>query len=346
MSLARLLLLAPLPLLAACKPQCADNEVANKHGYDCTPFGEASTSSDASTSDASTSSSESSSTGDDPSSSTTSSPPCDDDPACGPDESVASCPAQCSECGDGMVTGDELCDNGPDNKTYWPGEPAVGRVIHSGGFDRPGIEIVGVARDHKVRSAGEDAMPYVHRPIGPGRSIDLVVRTAGPAAPLLPVLRKAIWALEPDAVFTTDGAATEAVDATMAPTRIGAALIGVVGVLALLLAAVGLYGVIAYSVSLRTREVGIRLALGAERGQVLRMVLGQGARLALVGVGLGAVLAAGAAGILQSMLYGVSAFDPLAYGAAAAALLVVALAANLVPAVAASRVAPATAIRV
>ncbi len=231
-------------------------------------------------------------------------------------------------------------------RTYWPGEPAVGRVIHSGGFDRPGIEIVGVARDHKVRSAGEDAMPYVHRPIGPGRSIDLVVRTAGPAAPLLPVLRKAIWALEPDAVFTTDGAATEAVDATMAPTRIGAALIGVVGVLALLLAAVGLYGVIAYSVSLRTREVGIRLALGAERGQVLRMVLGQGARLALVGVGLGAVLAAGAAGILQSMLYGVSAFDPLAYGAAAAALLVVALAANLVPAVAASRVAPATAIRV
>lgn len=230
-------------------------------------------------------------------------------------------------------------------KTYWPSETAVGRVIHSGGFDRPAIEIVGVARDHKVRSAGEQAMPYVHRPIGRGRSIDLIVRTAGPAAPLLPALRKAVWALEPDAVFTTDGAATDAVEATMAPTRIGATLIGVVGVMALLLAAVGLYGVISYSVSLRTREVGIRMALGAERGQVLRMVLGQGVRLALVGVSLGAVLAAGVAGILQTMLYGVSAFDPLAYGAAGILLLLVALAANLAPAVAASRIAPATAVR-
>ncbi|MCC6992965.1 MAG: ABC transporter permease, partial [Acidobacteria bacterium] len=230
-------------------------------------------------------------------------------------------------------------------KTYWPGETAVGRVIHSGGFDQPAIEIVGVARDHKVRSAGEQAMPYVHRPIGRGRSIDLIVRTAGPAAPLLPALRKAVWALEPDAVFTTDGAATDAVEATMAPTRIGATLIGVVGVMALLLAAVGLYGVISYSVSLRTREVGIRMALGAERGQVLRMVLGQGVRLALVGVSLGAVLAAGVAGILQTMLYGVSAFDPLAYGAAGILLLLVALAANLAPAVAASRIAPATAVR-
>lgn len=230
-------------------------------------------------------------------------------------------------------------------RTYWPGDSAVGRVIHSGGFDRPGLEIVGVARDHKVRSAGDEPMPYVHRPIGRGTSIDLVVRTAGAAAPLLPTLRQAVWALEPDVVFTADGPATEAVDATMAPTRIGAALIGVVGVLALLLAAVGLYGVIAYSVSLRTREVGIRLALGAERGQVLRMVLAQGARLALVGVALGVGLSAAAATVLQSMLYGVSAFDPLAYGAAAGLLLLVAFAANLAPAVTASRVAPATAIR-
>ena len=115
--------------------------------------------------------------------------------------------------------------------------------------------------------------------------------------------------------------------------------------LSLLLASVGLYGVIAYSVSLRTREVGIRMALGAERSQVLRMVLGQGARLALIGIGLGVVLAGAAARVLQSMLYGVSAFDPVAYGAAAGLLLLVALAANLVPAVTAARVAPATAIR-
>lgn len=230
-------------------------------------------------------------------------------------------------------------------KTFWPGESAVGRVVHNGGLDQEALTIVGVSRDHKVRSAGEASMPYAHLPIGAGRSIELVVRTAGPAGAVMPALKKAVWALEPDAVFTAEGAATDAVEATLAPTRIGAALIGVVGVLALLLAAVGLYGVIAYSVSLRTREVGIRMALGAERGQVLRMVLGQGARLALVGIGIGAALAAAAASVLQSMLYGVSAIDPLAYGAAALLLLVVALAANLAPAITASRVAPATAIR-
>lgn len=230
-------------------------------------------------------------------------------------------------------------------KTYWPGESAVGRVVHSGGLDQPALQVVGVARDHKVRSAGEAPMPYAHLPIGRGRSIELVVRTAGPAAPLVPVLKRAVWALEPDAVFTAEGAASEAVEATLAPTRIGAALVGVVGVLALVLAAVGLYGVIAYSVSLRTREMGIRMALGAERGQLLRMVLGQGVRRALLGVAFGAVLAAGAATVLQSMLYGVSTFDPVAYLAATGVLLLVALVANLGPALTASRVAPATAIR-
>lgn len=230
-------------------------------------------------------------------------------------------------------------------KTFWPGQSAVGRTMHDGGFDQRALQIVGVSRDHKVRSAGEAPMPYVHVPMGRSRSINVVARTAGPAAPAVAAMKRAVLALEPDTVFTAEGPATDAVDATLAPTRIGATIVGVVGVMALLLAAVGLYGVIAYSVSLRTREVGIRMALGAERGQVLRMVLGQGTRLALVGVGLGAVLAAAAATVLQSMLYGVSTFDPIAYGAAAALLLLVALAANLAPAVSASRVQPSTAIR-
>ncbi len=230
-------------------------------------------------------------------------------------------------------------------KMFWPGESAVGRTVHDGGFDQRALQVVGVSRDHKVRSAGEAPMPYVHVPMGRSRSINLVARTAGPAGELVPAMKRAVWALEPDAVFTEEGPATDAVDATLAPTRIGATIIGVVGVLALGLAAIGLYGVIAYSVSLRTREVGIRMALGAERGQVLRMVLGQGTRLALAGVGLGAVLAAGVATVLQSMLYGVSTFDPAAYAVASGLLLLVALAANLAPAIAASRVQPATAIR-
>jgi ABC-type antimicrobial peptide transport system permease subunit len=159
------------------------------------------------------------------------------------------------------------------------------------------------------------------------------------------MLRAALWKLEPEIVFTEDAAAGDVAEATMAPTRIGATLIGAFGALALLLASIGLYGVIAYSVSLRTREVGIRMALGAERRQVLRLVLAQGGRLALIGVALGAVASAGIGQVLESLLYGVSAYDPIAYGAAAGILLFVAAAANLAPAFGAARIDPVVALR-
>ena len=131
----------------------------------------------------------------------------------------------------------------------------------------------------------------------------------------------------------------------MAPTRIGAGLMGSFGMLALLLAAIGLYGVIAYAVSLRTREVGIRLALGASRGQVLRQVLSEGGRLAAAGLALGTIASIGVGQILSSLLYGVSRFDPVAYGAATALLLGVAIVANLAPAFAAARIDPLRALR-
>jgi ABC-type antimicrobial peptide transport system permease subunit len=132
---------------------------------------------------------------------------------------------------------------------------------------------------------------------------------------------------------------------TVAPTRIGTALLGAFGALALLLAAIGLYGVISYSVSRRTREVGVRMALGARPRDVLALVLRQGGRLALVGIGVGVLLAALAGRVLESLLYGVSALDPLAYAVAAAVLLAVATLANLVPALTAARVDPMRALR-
>jgi putative ABC transport system permease protein len=122
-------------------------------------------------------------------------------------------------------------------------------------------------------------------------------------------------------------------------------ILGAFGALALLLAAVGLYGVIAYSVSRRTREVGIRVALGAERWQIVRMILGQGARLGLAGVGLGALGGAAAARVLGAFLYGVSGLDPIAYGVAIGVLLLVVLFANLVPALSAARIDPVRALR-
>jgi putative ABC transport system permease protein len=154
-----------------------------------------------------------------------------------------------------------------------------------------------------------------------------------------------VLGLEPAVVFTEEGTASDLLQLTLGPTRVGAALLGAFGAVALFLAAIGLYGVVSYNVEQRTREVGLRMALGARMTDVLRLVLGQGMRLALVGVVIGGLAAAAVARVLSSLLYGVSALDPLAYGAAVALLLAVALAANWLPARRAARVDPMIALR-
>ncbi len=230
---------------------------------------------------------------------------------------------------------------------YWSGRNPIGERVYRGGPDSPPTEIVGVSRDHKVRSLGEEPRPYIHfaRSQDPSRSINMIARTSGPAESMLPAIRSEILAMEPEIVFTDEGTASEVVELTLLPTRLGARLLGAFGALALLLAAVGLYGVIAYAVNRRTHEVGLRMALGAEAPAVLKMILRQGMILAIVGVGIGAVLAALVARVLQALLYGVSLVDPISYGVAAVVLLAVALAANLIPAWRASRVSPMAALR-
>ena len=230
-------------------------------------------------------------------------------------------------------------------RLLWPQGSAVGGRLHTEGRSSEPYEVIGVARDHKVRSVGEEPQPYLHLPASPSRAVGLVVRTATPAAGSLPALRQAVWALEPNVVFTEDVDAAAIAATTMAPTEIGAVVVGAFGVVALVLATVGLYGVVAYSVSRRTREVGIRMAIGATRGQVLWLILSQGTRLALGGIVMGGIGAVFAGRLLQSLLYGVSATDPLAFGIAAAILLAVALVANAVPARAATRVDPLRALR-
>jgi predicted permease len=230
-------------------------------------------------------------------------------------------------------------------RQFWPTGSAVGQRIYSGRFDSPAFEVVGVARDHKVRSVGEAPRPYLHLPASPSRTIGLVVRTSTPATAALPMLRQALWTLEPEILFTQDLPAEEVAATTVAPTRIGAMVLGAFGGLALLLAVVGLYGVVAYSVGRRTREIGIRMALGATRRSTLRMILLQGGRLALTGAALGAVASLGVARLLESLLYGVSGFDPAAYLTAATVLLLVAFGANLIPAMTAARIDPVRSLR-
>ena len=231
---------------------------------------------------------------------------------------------------------------------YWPEKDPVGERFYQDGPDGEPTVIVGVARDHKVRSLGEEPRAYVHFPETQSPSsgmLGLIVRTNGPAEAMLPAIKNEILSMEPEIVFADEGTASEVVELTLAPTRLGARLLGAFGGLALLLAAVGLYGVIAYAVSRRTHEVGLRMALGASAPTVLSMILRQGMVLAAIGVGVGAVLAALGARVLQSLLYGVSAVDPIAYAIAASVLLLVALAANFIPAWRASRTSPMAALR-
>ncbi len=232
-------------------------------------------------------------------------------------------------------------------KRYWPNESALGKRISTEGFEGPAFEIIGVAQDHKVRSIGEESRPYLHFAWAQSPSIltTLMVRVSGQGDAALPVLEREILSMNPEIVFTEKATAQEVVDLTLLPTRAGAGLLGAFGALALGLAAVGLYGVIAYSVSRRTREVGLRMAMGARGADVVRMILSSGMRLALLGVGIGAVASALVAKVLEAYLYGISSVDPVAYLAAVVVLVLVAGAANLVPALRASRVSPMTALR-
>ena len=158
-------------------------------------------------------------------------------------------------------------------------------------------------------------------------------------------MRRELLALEPDVIFLDNQTMEAQVAATLLPAKAGAIGVSSVGVVAMLLASIGLYGVIAYSVARRTREIGIRMALGAQPSAVVGLVMKQGLAIAAVGVGVGAVLALGGAKAMAGALYGVSFVDPIAWSAAIGLLLLVAALANLIPARRASVVDPSSALR-
>ncbi len=227
---------------------------------------------------------------------------------------------------------------------YWPGESALGREFRTSWEGTP-YEIVGVVEDHRVDTPGETPKPYIHIPLAVDDVFtNYVIRTATPAAALVPALERELRGLDPDLVFLDTGTFQELADIRLFPIRAGAWLIGVFGALALILAAVGLYGVIGYSVSRRVREIGIRKAVGAEARSVVVLVLRQG--MVLVGVGFlaGAVLAGFSARVLSSVLF-VDPFDLPSFGLTLLILGGVAALANFIPAQKAARVDPAVALR-
>ena len=173
----------------------------------------------------------------------------------------------------------------------------------------------------------------------------LLVRTAGPTDRLAPRVVETIRSLDPNRPIDHVQTLEEIRDETIAPQRLNATLIGLFALLALAIATVGVAGVLAFSVSQRTNELGIRLALGAERGAILRMILGEGAAMAVVGLLVGGLAAIPLSRLLGGLLFGVQPIDPLTIGLAATLLVAVALVAAWIPARTATSVNPITALR-
>ena len=232
-------------------------------------------------------------------------------------------------------------------RRYWPGQSAIGKTFRTRGSDGPLFEIVGVSADHKVLTLSERPTPFLHvsRSQRPSSYAAIIARTRGDADALLRDMRRELLALEPNLVFVENQTMEAEVDATLFPMRASAWLVSGIGLVAMLLAAIGLYGVIAYSVARRTREIGIRVALGARPGAVVGLVMRQGLLVALAGLVAGCLLAAVAARVIAGALYGVSSADPVSWLAAAAVLLVASAFANLVPAWRAAHVDPCEALR-
>jgi predicted permease len=232
-------------------------------------------------------------------------------------------------------------------RRLWPGERAVGKRMVNGRQPRQDGRwdtVVGVVRD--VRREGLDQRPFLtaYMPINL-RSYDLVVRVSTGVNELIPSVRRELRAIDPSVPLMQITTARNRLTERLAGRRFQSQVLGLFAGIALVLAAAGLYALLAYQVAMRTREIGIRSALGADRRSILALVLQHGVRLALIGVAVGVIIAAMAAQLLQSLLYNTDAIDVSSYAAAAAGMLVLAVTAACVPALRAARVNPMTALR-
>ena len=228
-------------------------------------------------------------------------------------------------------------------RTHFPGRDVVGQRIQTAG--EPDAEVIGMVGDIRIGTIGEAPESVLYYPFAqrPGRLI-VHVRTSASPEGMVPTIARVVERLDgtvPVSVQTLRGAAS--LELTM--RRVGTVLVGSIGVVGLLLTMIGLYGVMAYVVASRNVEIAIRMALGASAGRVRREVLEQVLALVAAGVVIGGAAALGLAPALRTFLVGVSPFDPVAFGAAAFVLVIVGLAAGLVPAVRGSRIAPMRALR-
>lgn len=227
---------------------------------------------------------------------------------------------------------------------FWPSQEAIGLRIRTDGRWR---QVIGVVRDIKYLTLTEAPQPYLYLPLAQNYSSDMIlhVRTGSDPVALLKTLQNEIRALDPNLPVFGTRTMSEHMQFSLAGYALAALLLTRTGLLAMLLASVGLYGVISYSVTQRTHEIGVRMALGAQPDNVLRLIVAQGVQMALLGMLFGLAGALAGTRLLSGLLYGVSPIDPATFASVAGLLLAVALAACYIPARRATRVDPLVALR-
>jgi len=270
-----------------------------------------------------------------------------------------------------IVEGRTFRDNGSDRAShemivgrafarhFWPTGSAIGKRVKTGGPDAAWSTIVGVVGDVHDQALTKPVDEVMYQPtIGimqpqPGvmdtliaeNNMTLTIRTAGDPMAVFPALRSEIWALDRNLPLVNVRALSSVVSSAMARTTFTLIMIGAAAGVALLLGAIGIYGVISYMVSLRTREIGVRMALGARSDQVRRMVVRQGLTLAGIGAAIGLAGALAMSRLISSLLYGIAPYDPVTLGGVTLGLLVVAAVASWLPAMRAARIDPIEALR-
>jgi predicted permease len=231
-------------------------------------------------------------------------------------------------------------------RRYWPGREPLGQRVGLEGPDGPWLTVVGVAKDSRYRSVGESPRPFLYVASDQtGEDEATLLVRCEPQANVVPGIRALLRREAPELATSEAQPLEQGIGASLLPGRLAGGVLAATGAVALLLACIGLYAVVAFTVSRRTKEIGVRVALGAQRGDILALVMGEGARLLAAGLGLGLVLSLAAGFALRGALYGLSPLDVPAYAGVLTLLSLTALIACWLPARRAAAVDPIVALR-
>lgn len=232
-------------------------------------------------------------------------------------------------------------------RRFWPEHNATGRRVKLGQYWDTWITVVGIVKDVKQDGLDSNGVSHIYTSIfqDRGRTLNLVLRTPLTASGLEAQIRTEIQAIDSGLPIYNIRSMSEVMEGSLAQRRFSAELVGVFAMMAILLASIGIYGLLAYLVQQRSQEIGVRIALGAQRGNILKLVLGQGGSLAGIGIFVGLIMAGITAPLIATLVYGIHAIDPIVFLAVPLILLAVSFAASYIPARRAARISPIVALR-